>query len=102
MTERRERLDDREIEAALATLGWERDGDSLVKRVKRGSFRDALDFVNRVGGLADERDHHPDIDIRWNRVLLRLSTHSAGGITTMDLELARAIDELEPRGGGGA
>ncbi len=96
----RERLSDAEIEAARAALGWERDGDSLVKRVKRPSFRDALDFVNRVGELAEQRDHHPDIDIRWNRVLLRLSSHSAGGITPMDLELARAIDELEPSGGG--
>lgn len=95
MTGRRERLGDAEIEAALATLAWERDGDSLVKRVKRRNFREALDFVNYVGELAEQRDHHPDIDIRWNRVILRLSTHSAGGITPMDLELARAIDELE-------
>ncbi len=94
MSGRRERLGDAQIEAALSTLDWQRDGDSLVKRVKRPSFRDALDFVNRVGQLAEQRDHHPDIDIRWNRVILRMSTHSAGGITSMDLELARAIDEL--------
>ena len=95
MTGRRERLGDAEIDAALPTLAWERDGDSLVKRVKRRNFREALGFVNHVGELAEQRDHHPDIDIRWNRVILRLSTHSAGGITAMDLELARAIDELE-------
>jgi 4a-hydroxytetrahydrobiopterin dehydratase len=95
VTGRRERLGDSEIEAALATLSWEREGESLVKRVRRAKFRDALAFVNRVGELAEQRDHHPDIDIRWNRVILRLSTHSAGGITAMDLELARAIDELE-------
>jgi 4a-hydroxytetrahydrobiopterin dehydratase len=58
-------------------------------------FADALAYVNAVGALAEEMDHHPDIDIRWNRVTLRLSTHSAGGITEADLELGRRIDALD-------
>ena len=59
-------------------------------RTRRGKdFADALAYVNAVGALAEEMDHHPDIDIRWNTVTLRLSTHSAGGLTQLDLELAR-------------
>ena len=91
---RRERLAEAEIAEALRDLSWEREGDSIVKRIKRPGFRDALAFVNEVGELAEQRDHHPDIDIRYNRVVLRLTTHSAGGLTPMDMELARAIDAL--------
>ena len=82
------------VDGALAGLDWRRIGGELVK-VRRGrDFADALDYVNRVGALAEEVGHHPDIDIRWNAVTLRLSTHSAGGITQADLRLARRIDEL--------
>lgn len=85
------------VDAALAEgLGWDRHDDELVK-VRRGTdFADSLDYVNRVGALAEEADHHPDVDIRWNVVTLRLSTHSAGGITGADLALARRIDALAP------
>jgi len=55
--------------------------------------------VNRVGELAERANHHPDIDIRWNTVTLRLSTHSAGGITEADLGLARQIDSLDTTAG---
>ena len=95
MVGRRERLAEGEIADALRDLAWEHDGDSIVKRVKRAGFRDALAFVNAVAELAEQRDHHPDIDIRYNRVVLRLTTHSAGGLTPMDMELARAIDALD-------
>jgi 4a-hydroxytetrahydrobiopterin dehydratase len=73
-------------------LGWTRSGDELVKVAKRAGFAGALAFVNAVGALAEEANHHPDIDIRWDTVTLRLSTHSAGGITAADLDLAAAID----------
>jgi 4a-hydroxytetrahydrobiopterin dehydratase len=99
MSGRRERLSEEQIERALTELRWERDGDAFTRTVKLKGFREALAFVNAVGDLAEERDHHPDIDIRWNRVRLRLSTHSAGGITPMDVELAKAIDELEGAAG---
>jgi 4a-hydroxytetrahydrobiopterin dehydratase len=83
------------VDAALARgMAWERDGAELVKVHTGRAFADALAYVNAVGALAEEMDHHPDIDIRWNRVALRLSTHSAGGITEADLELARRIDAL--------
>jgi len=85
-----------DVDAALVDrkLGWEREDDVLVKVVRRRDFRGALAFVNQVGDLADAADHHPDVDIRWNTVTLRLSTHSAGGLTAKDLDLASAIDGL--------
>ena len=61
-----------------------------MKVVRRRDFAGALAFVNAVGALAEAADHHPDIDIRWDTVTLRLSTHSAGGLTEKDLALAAA------------
>ena len=84
------------VDAALAERGiaWTRQGDELVKQVRRDGFAGALQFVNAVGALAEAADHHPDIDIRWNTVTLRLSTHSAGGLTELDLALAAQVDGL--------
>jgi 4a-hydroxytetrahydrobiopterin dehydratase len=84
------------VDAALATrgIGWARQGDQLVKTLRRADFAGALALVNAVGELAEAADHHPDIDIRWNTVTLALSTHSAGGLTEKDLALAASIDEL--------
>jgi 4a-hydroxytetrahydrobiopterin dehydratase len=84
------------VDEALSSRGlsWERDADALVKRVRRDDFAGALQYVNSVGELAEAANHHPDIDIRWNTVDLRLSTHSAGGITEADLRLASEIDAL--------
>ncbi len=84
-----------EIAGALAGLsGWERVGDEIRKEFERPTFADAVSFVVRVGFLAESADHHPDIDIRWRTVRLALSTHSAGGITRNDLEMARRIEEV--------
>jgi 4a-hydroxytetrahydrobiopterin dehydratase len=90
-------LDDGAIEHALTERGldWAHVADHLVKVVKRKNFAEALAFVNVVGALAEERDHHPDIDIRWNTVTLALVSHDAGGITDRDLDLAEAIDGIE-------
>ncbi len=87
-------LSDEEVDEALAGLGWERDGSEIVKTVVREDFAGALRWVNEVGRLAEERNHHPDIAISWNTVTLRLSTHSAGGLTRADMDLASAIDGL--------
>jgi 4a-hydroxytetrahydrobiopterin dehydratase len=95
MPGRRERLDESEIARGLEGSEWAREGDAILRTFRFAGFREALAFVNAVGELAEERDHHPDIDIRWNRVRLRLSTHSAGGLTPMDFELAQAIDGVE-------
>lgn len=94
-------LDPHDVDAAVAGgLAWQRSGDELVKVRTGKDFADALAYVNAVGALAEAADHHPDIDIRWNAVTLRLSTHSAGGITEKDLELAGRIDALEREAGG--
>lgn len=75
-------------------LGWERQGRGLVKVVRRHDFATALAYVNEVGRLAERAGHHPDVDIRWSTVTLHLTTHSLGGITDADLELAGQIDAL--------
>lgn len=83
---------DKEIKDLTDTLGkWKRDGESLVANFEFKDFAGAMDFVNRVAEKAEEANHHPDIDIRWNKVRLVLSTHSEGGITQKDLDLARQI-----------
>jgi 4a-hydroxytetrahydrobiopterin dehydratase len=88
----RKRLDDAEIEARLEGLpGWERHGDAIAREFRFADFAGSMEFVNRVATLADELDHHPDIDIRFDRVRLALSTHSAGGLTGMDFRLAERI-----------
>ena len=87
-------LPDQAIAEALTNLDWEREDDELVKSVTRKDFAGALAYVNEVGALAEASNHHPDIAISWNKVTLRLSTHSAGGLTQLDVDLARAIDGL--------
>ena len=87
------RLDEPGVAAALrATPGWERAGSEIRRVYRFTDFRAALAFVNRVGALAEAAGHHPDIDIRYNAVMLALTTHDAGGLTSKDFELARAID----------
>ena len=96
-----ELLDDAAITSALDGLpGWERDGDALVRTAKLPSFPTAITVVDRVAEIAEERDHHPDIDIRWRTLTFRLSTHSDGGITGKDVDLAGAISEQVAAAGG--
>jgi 4a-hydroxytetrahydrobiopterin dehydratase len=87
-----------DVDASLTEqhIEWERVGDELVTTVALHDFAAALIFVNAVGAAAEAANHHPDIDIRWNKVRLVLSTHSAGGLTVLDLALAAAIDRLRP------
>ena len=93
-----DRLDEREIQAQLVNLpGWQREGQALRRTYRFASFRDAIFFVNAVAGLAEDVDHHPDIDVRYNRVTLTLSTHSAGGLTVKDFDLAKTIDRYTAR-----
>ncbi len=89
---RPQRLSDPEIAAELAALpGWERTGDEIVRTFECASFPDAIAFVVRIGFFAERADHHPDLDIRWRKVRAALTTHDAGGLTALDLELARDI-----------
>jgi 4a-hydroxytetrahydrobiopterin dehydratase len=87
-----------EIDAELEAqhIDWERHGDSLTSTVTLRDFAAALKFVNAVGSAAEAANHHPDIDIRWNKVTLVLTTHDSGGLTVLDLALAGAIDSLKP------
>lgn len=87
------KLSDVEIQRSLGALpGWARRGDAIVKTFSFPRFADGIAFVGRVARLADEMDHHPDIDIRYTKVTCGLSTHSAGGVTQLDLDLARKME----------
>lgn len=89
------RLGDEEIEAKLGELeGWERDGDAIAKAFDRGDFVGSVKFVDAIVGPAEEMGHHPDLAISWNQVKVTITTHSEGGLTASDFELAGAIDEL--------
>jgi 4a-hydroxytetrahydrobiopterin dehydratase len=87
-----------EVDDALEEqhLHWSREGDVLVTTVTLHDFAAALSFVNTVGAAAEAANHHPDIDIRWNKVRLSLTTHDSGGLTLLDLALAGAIDRMRP------
>ena len=74
--------------------GWAEVSGALERELAFADFAEALAFVNRVGELAEEADHHPDIEIHWNRVRLRLWTHVTGTITDRDRELAERVNEL--------
>jgi 4a-hydroxytetrahydrobiopterin dehydratase len=88
------KLSDLEIQRALGQLaGWARRGDVLTRTYAFSRFSDGIAFVGRVATVADDMDHHPDLDIRYTKVTCTLSTHSAGGITALDLELAGKIDK---------
>ncbi len=88
-------LEDEEIEQRLDELGdWEREGLEIQKVFEFEDFAAAIHFVNDVARLADRYDHHPDIDIRWRKVTFACATHSEGGVTQLDVELAHRIDDL--------
>lgn len=81
-----------------ASREWRADGGALERTWRFADFAAALAFVNAVGGLAEAQSHHPDVALHdFNLVTLRLSTHSAGGVTEHDLELAERVDELQER-----
>jgi 4a-hydroxytetrahydrobiopterin dehydratase len=89
------RLSDEEIDERLAGLeGWERDGDGIRKQFELEDFKGSVDFVNRLTPDAEEMNHHPDLEISWNKVTVQVTTHSEGGLTANDFELAGRIDRL--------
>lgn len=88
-------LSDADVAAALDRLpGWGRAGDEITKTFELASFPAAVAFVVRVGFLAEKANHHPDLDIRWRRVRVALTTHDAGGLTSRDVDLATQIEQL--------
>ena len=91
------RLSPDELSAALPGLSdWSGDGDGIHRTVELPTFRDAVAAIVRIADVAEEMDHHPDVDLRWRTLHLTLVSHSAGGVTELDLELARRIDALLP------
>jgi 4a-hydroxytetrahydrobiopterin dehydratase len=90
-----ELLTDHQITAELSEApGWTLEGGQITRTVQRKDFKDAIIFVGGVAFLAERANHHPDILIQWNKVTLTLSTHSAGGLTAADFNLARLISGL--------
>ena len=89
-------LDDKAIDEALRELsGWSREGETLVRTLRRSDWADAIALLNTVAPEADRRNHHPDVEITGYRdITFRLTTHSKGGITQRDIDLARWIEEV--------
>ncbi len=86
-------LTEAEIAEGVALLPkWQRDGLFLRRTIETKSFADAISLIVRIGFLAEAADHHPDIDLRWRNVSITLTTHDAGGISVLDLDLATLID----------
>lgn len=84
-----------EVAGKLATVpAWKQSGDEISRTFTFKDFAGAMRFVNAVAGEAEKANHHPDIDIRWNKVTLTLSTHDAGGLTEKDFALAKISDQL--------
>lgn len=91
-------LTDEQVDAALPELdGWERLDGALRRSIHFPAFTDGIEAVRRIAEQAEAQDHHPDIDIRWRTVTFALVTHSEGGITQKDLQMARTIDEIVAR-----
>ncbi len=90
-----DKLDDSEIESRLAELeGWERVGDAICKEFERHDFVGSVDFAKAVVEPAEEMGHHPDLSISWDTVTVTITTHSEGGLTPNDFELAERIDGI--------
>jgi 4a-hydroxytetrahydrobiopterin dehydratase len=88
-------LSEQEIQARLLSSDWQRDGQAIVREWTFEDFAHAIAFVNRVADAAETANHHPDIHLHgWNKVRLELSTHSEGGLTQADFEMAARVDDL--------
>jgi 4a-hydroxytetrahydrobiopterin dehydratase len=91
-------LSDEEIERQLEGLpGWSRDGDAIVAQLEAPDFLTGIRLVDEAADSAEQMNHHPDIDIRWRTTTWRLSTHSEGGLTQLDIELAHRISQAAER-----
>ena len=89
------RLGEAEVEYALANLkGWTRAGNAIAKTFAFAKFLEGIEWLGRVAEIAERIDHHPDLDIRYTKITATLSTHSAGGLTKLDFDLAKEMDAL--------
>ena len=90
-----ELLEECELDDALKKCPeWEPEGKTITRTIEFEEFNDAVDFVNDLAEISDKAQHHPDILICYNKVTLTLTTHDAGGITELDIELAQRVDNL--------
>ena len=88
-------LTDSEIQEALGNLkGWQRQGKAIQRIFEFPDFKAAMEFVNKIADAAEQANHHPDIDIRYNKVTMALVSHDAGGVTQRDVKMARRINEI--------
>ena len=95
------KLSDDDVQAGLDALpGWRREGDEIVRDYELDTFPAVISFGGRIADLAEAADHHPDLDIRYNRLRVALTTHDAGGLTSRDLELAGRIEAAVEADGG--
>jgi len=84
-----------EIDARVRELdGWDLEGEAIVKQFKESDFTSAVGFLNRIVPVANEMNHHPDVSVSWDTVTVMITTHSAGGLTASDFDLAERIDAL--------
>jgi len=91
------RLSPDDVPAALSSLPlWSGGADGIERTLELPTFRMAVEAISMVADVAEQLDHHPDMDLRWTKVRVAVVTHSAGGLTELDLELARRVDALFP------
>ena len=92
--ERRKLTPDEVVKKLDSLDGWSADGDAIKRRFEFGNFAESLSFVNKVGAIAEEADHHPDITFGWGYAEIATTTHDRGGVTDVDFNLATKIDKL--------
>ena len=91
------RLSPDDVTTALSALPlWSGGEDGIERTLELPTFRSAVEAISMVADVAEQLDHHPDMDLRWRKVRVAVVTHSAGGLTELDLELARRVDALFP------
>jgi 4a-hydroxytetrahydrobiopterin dehydratase len=89
------RLNEEQIAEKLGPLdGWERSGEAIRKQFELDDFKGSVGFVNRLTPEAEDMNHHPDLEVSWNKVTVTISTHSEGGLTDNDFALAGRIDSI--------
>lgn len=88
-------LTDSEVQQALGSLsGWQRQGKAIQRVFEFPDFKAAMQFVNKIADAAEQANHHPDIDIRYNKVTMALISHDSGGVTQRDVKMAKRINEI--------
>lgn len=89
------RLTTPDIQKSLKSVpAWKLEDKAIARTFEFANFVESVEFVNEITEIAEDSDHHPDVDIRWNKVTLRLSTHNKGGLTAKDFDVAQRIDEI--------